>query len=111
MGPVLQIEHIFIDVSTSNAAMDLNLHEVAKRQANALGLLSQFARWRQYEHLRLPEGQVDLLKGTKGEHARFTGTTLALNDYVTLPDDGEDRPLLNGRWLVEAVCVETYARK
>ena len=40
--PVLQLKHIVVHVATSDATVNLALHEVAEGQAYFLGLLCQF---------------------------------------------------------------------
>ena len=108
MSSMLQVENVFVDVSTANAAMDFHLHEVTKGETDTLSLLRQFTSWRQNEHLWLSEGEVDSLQGTKSEDASFTRTTLTLHDDVTAPNDGQDSTLLHRRGLIESVGVETY---
>ena len=62
MRSMLQVENVFVDVSTANAAMDFHLHEVTKGETDTLCLLSQFTSWGQNEHLWLSEGKVNSLQ-------------------------------------------------
>ena len=85
---MLKIHHVVVDVSSADAAVNLNLHEIAQRQENALRLLSQFTRGRENEDLRLSECHVGCLERTNCEHASLSGTTLALHNHIPTMDDG-----------------------
>ena len=54
MSAMLQIEHIFVDVSSSDTAMHFDLHEVTQGEAHFLRLLGELPRRAQDEHLGLP---------------------------------------------------------
>ena len=45
MRAMLQVEDIVVDISTTDAAVNFNLHEVTKGKTNTLSLLSQLSSW------------------------------------------------------------------
>ena len=62
LGAMLQFEHILIDISTTNATVNFDLHVVTKSEAHFLGLLGQLSGRAEYEYLWLSELRVDRLE-------------------------------------------------
>ena len=106
MGAVLELENILVDVASTYAAVDFDLHEVTQGQTHFLRLFSQFPGRRQDEHLRLSLCQIYCLQCTKREHAGLSSATLTLHYHISLLNDRQNRPLLDCRWLIEAICVK-----
>ena len=88
MSAMLKIHYVVVDVSPADAAVHLDLHEVAQGQENALRLLSQFSCGGKNEDLRLSECHVGCLERTYCEHAGLSSTTLALDNHVSTMNDG-----------------------
>ena len=103
---MLQAENILVHISSPDAAVHLYLHEVAQGQAHSLRLLGQFSCRREYQHLRLPHGQLESVQGAKCEDARLACATLTLHYYVTAFNYGQNGSLLYGGGLIEAIGVE-----
>ena len=105
VAPMLQVKDIVIDISSADAAVHFNLHEVTKGEANTLCLLCQFSGRGQNKDLRFSQGQIDCLKSSEGENACLTSATLALNDHISASNDGQDGPLLDCGRLVESIGI------
>ena len=103
---MFELEYIFSDITSTDEAVHFHLHVVSESETHLLGLLCQFTRWRQDEYLRLSERNIDCLQSTKGEDARLTSTTLTLYDHVSFLYDRQNRSLLDGRRLVEAISIQ-----
>ena len=102
---MLQVEDIVVDISTTDAAVNFNLHEVTKGKTNTLSLFSQFSCRRKYKDLRLPQSQIECLKCSECEYTCLTSAALTLNDHISASDDWQDGPLLDGGRLVESISI------
>jgi hypothetical protein len=93
---MLQFEHILINITPANTAVDLYLHVVAKGKAHFLGLLGQLSCRGKNEYLRLPKLEIHALKSAYSENSSLTSATLTLDYDIATFSDGQDGSLLNG---------------
>lgn len=109
LRPVLESLHIIPDTGASNARMAFDIHEIADSDNNFLNLLRQLAGGSKDQCLTGFDIGVKLLQDGDGESCGFSGAGLGLCDNIGTLDDRHDSTLLNGRWTLEAICVDTYA--
>ena len=64
---LLELAHVFTDVSTTNASVALDVHVVTKRDDDLLDLLSQLTGRSQNQGLGALDAGVDLLENGDGE--------------------------------------------
>mmetsp|Transcript_95161 Transcript_95161/g.198964 ORF Transcript_95161/g.198964 Transcript_95161/m.198964 type:complete len:436 (-) Transcript_95161:34-1341(-) len=92
---------------SSHAAVHLDVEVVAQGQADFLGLLGQLSGGRKDQSLGLPGAGDHGLQGAQAEDAGLAGTTLGLDDDIAALEDGQHCSLLDGRWSLEAVGIDS----
>jgi len=125
---LLESLHVITDGGTTNAGVALNVHEVTDGDNDLLDLLGQLTGWGEDKGLALLDVWVQLLEDRDGEGGSLSGTRLGLgNNIVTCLsfvrfvirdvangdmeiltlDDWHDSALLDSRWALKTVCVDT----
>lgn len=125
LGTILKSLHILAHICTTNAWMAFNVHKVTNGDHDFLDLLGQFSSWGENQSLASLELRVDLLENRDGEGSCLASSRLCLGDHIrscagTLVhkpalgeefptfDDGHDGTLLNSRWALETICIDTF---
>jgi hypothetical protein len=108
---MLQFENIFIDVATTDAAVNFDLHVVTKSKCDFLSLLCQFSCWWKNQDLGLSQLLIYRLQCSNGENACFSCTALALHNYISTLSDGKNSSLLDRRRLIKAIGINSYNKK
>jgi hypothetical protein len=103
--PIVELLDVLADARAADAGVALNVHVVAQCEDDALDLGSELARRREDERLRFADRGVDRLERRDRKGGCLSGSGLGLSNDVPARDDGQDRPLLDGRRLLE-VCAE-----
>eukprot|EP00049_Salpingoeca_infusionum_P017060 m.351640 g.351640 ORF g.351640 m.351640 type:complete len:356 (+) comp16299_c0_seq1:1899-2966(+) len=107
LGAILQGTDVIDDWTTTNAVHDVDLEVVAESKHDALDLLGQLTGWGHDKSLHLAQVRVDGLKHRDGEGGGLTGTRLRLGDHIATLEAWLDGTLLDGRWALETVSVDT----
>ena len=82
MNAVVQFDHVIINISATNAAMNRDAHVIPERLYNFLGLFSQLPGRREHQDLWLSDGKVHCLQTPEREDACLTSAALCLDDHV-----------------------------
>lgn len=107
---VVKLLDVFANAGATNAGMALDIHVVAEGEDDALDLGRQLARRRKDKGLRLTNRGVDRLESRNRERGSFSSSGLGLGNDVAARDDGQNRPLLDGRRLLEVYVTKEKAR-
>ena len=107
MGALLALFLGFGHGGSSNAAKGLDVEELSDSLDDVVDLFSELSNWGKDDHLSGSSLGVDPLQGSDHESAGFSCSRLGLGDGVFLDDKRFDGSLLNGRWFVKAICVNS----
>jgi hypothetical protein len=104
---LLESLHVIANAGTTDTCVALDVHEVANSDDNLLDLLSQFTGGGEDQGLALLDVGVELLENRDGESGSLSGTRLSLRNNIVALDDWHDSALLDSRWALETVGVDT----
>ena len=98
---------VLTDGSTTDASVAANLHIVTQGLSNSGDLLDKLSGGGQDQSLANLLREVDFLQTSNHESTSFTGTGLGLTDSIAASKERSDGSLLNSRWLLETIRVDT----
>jgi hypothetical protein len=107
VGSRFEMLDVLFNTGSSYASVDFDSLVLTDRFDDKSTLQRKLSRWGNDEALDVRRCGIDALKGSNGESTSFTGSRLGLGNGIVTLDNWKNTFLLNWRWLVETITINT----